>query len=300
MRIVTLGDGLEEIGEMAFSWCESLEEIIIPNNVRVITNGALMYCRRLRTVTLGSGLEEIGLEAFQCCTSLHEIAIPNAVTAIKARVFYRCSGLTTVILGDGVEEIGNEAFKECTVLQHILIPPAVKTIDDNAFQGCTNLLQVQFCPRIEECVASEAIRNWWNQGLHKQCLATYCFLVRCSILERLGFIRVQNAQANIFDMLGRVPTIRRAKLDLFFASINSRLLFYESLMHSAALLELVFWKSKIIDHFSPSNIPLLTMEMKMQCRHDSIRMVSIIVPHVMSFLTDGDDRDQRRRWRSRR
>ena len=186
------------------------------------------------------------------------------------------------------------------MLQHILIPPAVKTIDNNVFQGCTNILKVQFCPRIEEFVASEAIRNWWNQGLHKQCFTTYCFLVRCNILERLGFVPVQNAQANIFDMLGRVPTIRQAKkLDSFFASIDSRLLFYESLMHSAALLELVFWKSKIIDYFSPSNIPLLTMEMKMQCRHDSIRMVSIIVPNVMSFLI-GDDRDQRRRWRSRR
>jgi hypothetical protein len=117
----------------------------------------------------------------------------------------------------------------------------------------------------------------------------------------LSFVRVQNAQANIFDMLRRVPTTRRAKdVDSLFASINSRLLFYESLMHSAALLELVFWKSKMIDHFSPSDIHLLTMEMKMQCRHDSISMVSIIVPNVMSFLTDGDDRDQRRRWRSSR
>ncbi len=37
-----------------------------------------------------------------------------------------------------------------------------------------------------------------------------------------------------------------------------------------------------------SNI-LLTPKMKMQCRTDSVTMVNIIVPNVMSFLTDGDD-----------
>ncbi len=44
----------------------------------------------------------------------------------------------------------------------------------------------------------------------------------------------------------------------------------------------------ITDEFSPSNIPL-TNEMKMQCRTDSIGMISIIVPNVMTFLTDGND-----------
>jgi hypothetical protein len=29
--------------------------------------------------------------------------------------------------------------------------------------------------------------------------------------------------------------------------------------------------------------------MKMQCRNDSVAMVNIIVPNVMSFLTDSDD-----------
>ncbi len=47
------------------------------------------------------------------------------------------------------------------------------------------------------------------------------------------------------------------------------------------LLELAFWKSKI----SEINGPLAT-KMKLQCRTDSVMMVIIIIPNVLSFLTD--------------
>ncbi len=173
-------------------------------------------------------------------------------------------------------------------MEHILIPPAVRAIDDAAFKGCSNLSNVEFCPRIEEFVSCEAMRDWWNQGVHERCLATYCFMVRCSIPERLGRVRVQSWRANIYSKLRRIPTIRAKGMESFFASINSRLSLYEDLEDLPALLELVLWRSKIIDQFSPSNISLTT-EMKMKCRTDSIGMVRIIVPNVMTFLTDGND-----------
>ena len=86
-------------------------------------------------------------------------------------------------------------------------------------------------------------------------------------------------------MLNLIPTIRTKGLKSFFASINTRLTLYESLKDSPALLELVIRELKSIDQSSPSNT-LLTTEMKMQCRFDSITMVNIIVLVVMSFLTD--------------
>ena len=36
LRIVILNEELEEIGTRAFAWCSLMEEIAIPNNVRVI------------------------------------------------------------------------------------------------------------------------------------------------------------------------------------------------------------------------------------------------------------------------
>jgi hypothetical protein len=84
-----------------------------------------------------------------------------------------CERLTTVTLGERLEEIGKEAFGYCTTLQQIVIPTAVKEIDDSAFKECSNLMNVMFCGEIEEFVFSEAIRVWWNQGVHEKCLSTF-------------------------------------------------------------------------------------------------------------------------------
>jgi hypothetical protein len=322
LRTVILNDELEEIGAVAFEYCTSLEEIVIPNNVRVIKDWAFADCTGLMAVTLSNGMEEMGAgvflgckslreivipknvrmfndgafnqcrgleierDAFRFCTSMEEIVIPNSVRAIKYRAFILCTGLTRVTLGDGLEEIGDEAFLCCRSLKEIIIPSTVKEIHDDAFKKCWKLTRVKFSDEIEQFVTCDAMRDWWNQGRGIKPLHTYFFLVRCGIPERLGRIRVQSWRANIFDMLRRIPTISKVKsVQSFFASIDSKLSFYEGLMDSSALLELLIWKSKIIDGFSLSNT-LLTTEMKMQCRTDSIMMVNIIVPNVMSFLAD--------------
>ena len=56
------------------------------------------------------------------------------------------------------------------------------------------------------------------------------------------------------------------------------------------LLELPIWKAKITDKYDSYNTTF-TIDMKMRCRTDSVTMVAIIVPNVLSFLTDGDDGD---------
>jgi hypothetical protein len=54
-----------------------------------------------------------------------------------------------------------------------------------------------------------------------------------------------------------------------------------------ALLELAIWKSKIMEQYDQNNNKLLR-NMKKKMRIDSISMVTIIVPHVLSYLTDSD------------
>ena len=91
----------------------------------------------------------------------------------------------TVTLGDGLDEIGVLAYKNCTSLERIVIPSSVKTIDKSEFKGCSSLTSVKFCYNIEKFVSCESMRDWWNRGVHDKSLCTFCFLVRCSIPERL-------------------------------------------------------------------------------------------------------------------
>jgi hypothetical protein len=285
---VILNDGLEEIGRSEFYLCTLLQRIIIPNTVKTIKKWAFEQCSGLMSVTLGNGLQEIGDGAFSGCTSLQEIVIPNAVKAIPKYLFLHCSGLITVTLRDGIEEIRKEAFKECTSLQRIVIPPAVKDVDDSAFKNCSSLTNVAFSDEIEDFVSCEAMRDWWNGGVHERSLSTYGFFVRCNIPDRLGCVQVRSWQANIFNMLRRIPSVHPKGMNSYNHSIDSRFSVYEIFKNTPALLELALWKSKINEQYCQSDFPLTT-KMKMQCRNDSVAMVNIIVPNVMSFLTDSDD-----------
>jgi hypothetical protein len=107
LTTVILGEGLEEIGKMAFRECTSLHEVVIPPRVWVIGGGAFLQCTRLMTVIIGMGLEEIGEEAFRKCTSLHHVVIPPSVREIRPGAFCDCTHLATVDLGQGLEELVN-------------------------------------------------------------------------------------------------------------------------------------------------------------------------------------------------
>jgi hypothetical protein len=95
LNTVVLGDGLKEIGELAFFECTSIHDITIPPAVKLIEVGAFAPCSQLVTVVLWGGLEEIGAQAFSDRTSLHDVTIPPAVKTIEEGTFNRCSQLTT-------------------------------------------------------------------------------------------------------------------------------------------------------------------------------------------------------------
>ncbi len=136
-------------------------------------------------------------------------------------------------LGEGLEEIREKTFKECTSLRHIVIPPAVKVIDDSAFNNCSNLTSVKNCDEIEEFVSCEAMRGWWNLGVHKRSLASYSSLVRCSIPERcLGL--VSSWKVNIHETLRSIPAISAVASDVY--SDDSKLTVYENLFNEAPML----------------------------------------------------------------
>jgi hypothetical protein len=90
LTIVFLGEGVEEIGELAFYGCTSLREIVIPPAIRVLNDLTFRECSELMIVVLGKGLEEIGWRAFSQCPSLRQIQIPPAVRAIEDCAFHGC------------------------------------------------------------------------------------------------------------------------------------------------------------------------------------------------------------------
>lgn len=69
--------GATTIGDSAFKGCESLENVTIPNGVRIIGNSAFKGCESIESVTIPGtttgGVTSIGNEAFYGCSGLTKI-----------------------------------------------------------------------------------------------------------------------------------------------------------------------------------------------------------------------------------
>ena len=74
------------IGYGAFSYCNNLVSVIVPDSVNTLYN-TFISCGSLQTVVLGEGLKTIGRSTFGYCTRLSEIYIPAGVTKIDQKPY---------------------------------------------------------------------------------------------------------------------------------------------------------------------------------------------------------------------
>ncbi|MFV0364080.1 MAG: leucine-rich repeat protein [Suipraeoptans sp.] len=131
-------------------------EIVIPNSVTSIGEGAFYKYDLLEKVTLPSELKEIKANTFKLCTALENIDIPNSVEVINESAFQDCVELKSVNFIDTpagsarLETISNRAFMGCINIITLDLPDSLKTIEDNAFNNCSALEDIEFSSNLSE------------------------------------------------------------------------------------------------------------------------------------------------------
>ena len=123
------GDKVIGISASAFSACEGLKSVRIPDTVVIIGKGAFQECPDLVSVTLSRNITTIADFTFKDCKSLKNVTIPSRVT-----------------------QIGKEAFDYCVAFESIVIPANVKVIGINAFRNFSSC---------DGTVKFEKTGGWW-------------------------------------------------------------------------------------------------------------------------------------------
>ena len=155
---------------------EEVKDLVIPNSVTTIREGAFNGCSGLTSVTIPNSVTSIAESAFYKCSGLTSITIPNSVTSIGYSAFEDCPNLKRVdissieawldisifsnpltngghlylngeevidlVIPNSVTSIGYEAFKGCRGLTSGTIPNSVTSIDQYAFMCCYDLTSV--------------------------------------------------------------------------------------------------------------------------------------------------------------
>ncbi len=96
------GVAVTGIGERAFSECESLENLTLPESVTWIGDEAFQGCASLRSVLM-PGMVSIGPYAFASCGKMESISLPASLEQVGEGAFSDYP-LTTVIYFDGTPQ----------------------------------------------------------------------------------------------------------------------------------------------------------------------------------------------------
>lgn len=131
---VEVSSSIQLIDTGAFYSCENLEYVLICGSVD-IGNMAFSNCESLIEFKTEEKVKSIGFQCFSS-TGLSNIDdILKSVDTVREASFLKSNKIEKMMIPDNVEVIQKKAFAFCDALREVWIPQSVKDIGEDAFNG---------------------------------------------------------------------------------------------------------------------------------------------------------------------
>ena len=158
-------EGVTKIGEEAFDYCQSLENVVFPDGLEEIGEGAFYNCNSLTKVVIPPSVKKIGDRAFSGNSigkynSIKDVTISNGVEIIGEGAFSSCHSLESLTIPGSVKNISCGAFSGCLELKTLEIEKGVGKIEEKAFEDCKTLSEITYTGTVAEWNKIEKGRKW--------------------------------------------------------------------------------------------------------------------------------------------
>ncbi len=230
MKKIDLGSRITRIENGAFSTCDNLDSIIVPNSVQYI--GRMAFCYNysgsIKKIHLPDGIDTIRYQTFFGCTGLEEVNVPSTVVYIDSGAFHECWELMKLTLPAGLTHIADYAFFQCRNIDTLVsLAPVPPVAFANTFtQMNSNLVLIVPC----HSDSLYAAAPYWSQfhNIHADCGAGIDGVEEdgVSIYSVGGHIVVEGAEGEavrIFDITGRSIRNEALHTGVYIVKVGDRL-----------------------------------------------------------------------------
>lgn len=162
IKSVVLPDGIEYIGNSAFSGCSKLISISLPNSLTFIGAYCFSDCKMLEYINIPDKVESIGKYGFCRCYNIKSVRLPETLSYLGGSVFSDCISLEAVQINAEIA-IPERAFYNCFGLKRVLISERVLSIGNEAFYNCTQLSELELSDNLQ----NEEIDTFLENGFYE-------------------------------------------------------------------------------------------------------------------------------------
>ena len=186
----TIPDGITTVCASSFTYTSGLTELIMPNSVTSMGNGALGSCTSLTSVTLSDALSVIPGFAFMGCTALPTITLPASINSIGSAAFFNCTAMDSVLVkATTPPSVGMSAFRNLPTSCRLVVPCGT-------LEAYTEAWGTYFTQIVEDCGSGEGVDD-----LESNPVRVYVTDGCIVITPEDGSAEIS---ANVYDMSGRL------------------------------------------------------------------------------------------------